>query len=241
MRKQLTFLVIVASISTAVFADSTVGVGDGANIDDQVAIDGLPAIGKWLIQGDLSNPNLMHVANWLGYKLNGREIVEPINIIFEVTADSTEAAESKLITAITKAGFKNRRGHSSDYVAAIDGHFNQQLTAQANHAYSDAFYMFNNNHGRIFGVAPRNGKYYFTAAFSREKAAVVNKIESRIKGTYSPFHTYISFTEARDHFIRAMVDAHIVSSAHPIALDNTVDSSTQTTGDHDGIAVMLSI
>ncbi|HOX22829.1 MAG TPA: hypothetical protein PLL10_05145, partial [Elusimicrobiales bacterium] len=73
------------------------------------------------------------------------------------------------------------------------------------------------------------GKYYFAAAFSRERVHLA-----------PPGHQYVSFNQARDAFIWAL-DAKTEYKLSAFAeLGNLVIASTQAcTGDHDGVAAIL--
>jgi hypothetical protein len=88
----------------------------------------------------------------------------------------------------------------------------------------------NNNHGRVFGPYITLGKAIFTAAFSREEIDPLEKVK----------HGYNSFNRARDSFAEAM-DRHTCFKIKKfINLENVfIADPNITTGDHDGIAVLL--
>lgn len=105
-----------------------------------------PPIGKWMLQAN-GQP-----ANWKGYLLNGKQIQEPINAIFiDHTNTSEERAREDLINALSSAGYPVRTGHSSGYQGEITGKRFMQIPTQKEHAFSNRLFLFNNNHGRVFG------------------------------------------------------------------------------------------
>ncbi len=183
------------------------------------------AIGKWMIAPDKLP------ARWLGSKYFGKSLREPINVIIvdERTSDLAEALNN-LYAACKSAGFEARKGHSGGYSAFIAGSLYPQLPSEKDHAFSNEPYELNNNHGRVFGPYLSSGKAVFTAAFSREEIDPLDKIK----------HGYNSFNRARDSFAAAM-DRHTCFKIKKfINLRNVfIADPNITTGDHDGIAVML--
>jgi hypothetical protein len=182
-------------------------------------VEGLPEIGRWMFDS-AGMP-----ASWLGKKLDGKSIREPINVIIaDSISRSAQEAGRNLIDALDKAGYKNRWGHTSGYKGLLDTAYCTQLQEESFHAFSNEPFELNNNHGRIFGPYFKNGTYYFTGALSREKGYV---------------HDYISFTQARDD-LAASLDARTNYKLFTkIKLDNSINSDSLTTGDHDGYAILL--
>lgn len=183
------------------------------------------AIGKWMIAPD------QHPARWLDEKYFGKTLREPINIIIvdERTSDLSEA-RNNLYADCKSAGFEARTGHSGGYAAFIAGKLFSQFPSEKNHAFSSAPFEFNNNHGRIFGPHFASGKTIFTAAFSREEIDPLDKVK----------HGYNSFNRARDSFAREMDQRTCYKIKKFINLENVFIADPDiTTGDHDGIAVLL--
>jgi len=193
--------------------------------DDVVSPEGLPKIGKWMIA-----PN-NKPADWLGEKYKGRSIKEPVNVILIDTKATNEAeAVEMLIRYCEEAGYKDRSGHSSGYKAYIDGTIYGQLPSEEGHAFSDAHYEFNNDHGRMFGPYRIEKGYLFIGAFSREVVGIYG----------SGFtHKYGSFKRARDGFARSISRKTDLKKVSYVEMGNKIDSSDTTTGDHDGKAVLI--
>lgn len=183
------------------------------------------AIGKWMIAPD------KFPARWLDSKYFGKSLREPINVIIvdERTSDLNEAKKN-LYAACKSAGFEARMGHSGGYSAFIAGSLYSQIPSEENHAFSSAPFEFNNNHGRVFGPYLSSGKAIFTAAFSREEIDPFEKVK----------HSYNSFNRARDSFAGEMDRQTCFKIKKFINLENVFIADPKiTTGDHDGIAVLL--
>jgi len=211
-------LIILLTVQTAHAADLTAA-------QDLITPAGLPQLGKWMLKADNSP------ANWLNQKNRGKMLREPINIIIiDPAAESAAEAEKDLIESCRQAGYKIRWGHSSGYHGYIAGAAYAQLPKEKDKAFSDGPFEIDNNHGRIFGPCFYQGKYYFAGAFSRE-IIVLNK---------NPIHQYGSFNRARDDFAARMDEKTKFKIKAFVTLDNAViDNPILTTGDHDGIAVLL--
>lgn len=193
---------------------------------DFAVVSGMPDIGKWMLQSDGITP-----ANWLGQRYQGKEIQEPINvIIIDAFAKSAEDAKARLMSATATAGYKSRTGHSTGYKGYIGGNIYSQLPTEANHAFSTTFFWLNNSHGRAFGPHLYNGKYYFTAAMSKE-----------VIGMSNPMHKYDSFMTARNDFGTKMVSKAGYRKLEYVNLQNKISDTdpAKTTGDHNGMAVVL--
>ncbi len=189
------------------------------------APEGMPSFGKWMYTP------FFKAADWLGLPYKGKTLYEPINVIIEdAYARSPEEASQRLIAAAAKAGFPSRWGHSTGYLAYVNGAFRKQLIGDKHHAFSDAKWNKANNHGRIFGQVFFRDKYWFFAAYSREDTALFRKIR----------HRYASFNAARDKFAWSMDDATVYKVSRFVPLGNAIlGSDKETTGDHDGLAVLL--
>jgi hypothetical protein len=193
---------------------------------DIATVDGLPAIGKWMYQDNMIR------ANWLGLKWENKNLIEPINVILiDKISKTVEEAKTILFENLKKAGYTDRVHHSSGYIGYIGNKFYSQLPQEKHHAFSNGAAEINNNHGRIFGPYYHNGRYIFTGAFSREIIDPISKIE----------HHYGSFNRARDEFSHSLNKKSAFRIIGFVDLKNFILNNTEnTTGDHDGIAVVLS-
>jgi len=192
---------------------------------DLVSPEGLPSMVKWMLDSSLSP------ADWLNQKYDDKNIQEPINIIIvDNLSSSPDQAKKKLIDAVQSSGYKIRWGHTSGYQGYIAGALYPQLPEEKDNAFSDEPFEIDNNHGRIFGPCFAGGGYYFIGAFSRE-IATLNKQRK---------HQYGSFNRARDDFAGKLDKSRIYKIKRFVNLNNAiVDHPSMTTGDHDGIAVLL--
>ena len=192
---------------------------------DIVKPEHLPPLGKWMYGTNMNR------AHWLGAKIDGKSLIEPINIILaDDRSRNPQEAVSNILVSCRKAGFDNRFGHSSGYAGWISEEFYYQLPVEPMHAFSDAPAEVGNNHGRIFGPFFRRGKFYFTASFSREAFDPVANVK----------HRYVSFNQARDRFSEMLQRKSGWKLARFVSMENALIWDTEeTTGDHDGIAVML--
>ncbi len=186
---------------------------------------GLPAIGKWMFDHDGS------IAHWLGQIVDGKKLHEPINVILvDATSSSPNEARTKLVTAAKAAGYPVRFGHSTGYRGFIGGDLYSQLPQGRDDAFSNRIFEETNNHGRIFGPYPSPDGYVFTGAFSRESVDFIR----------DPPHRYASFNSARDDFARNLAAKTAFQLSGMVPLGNEIsDDPHDTTGDHDGRAVVL--
>ncbi len=185
---------------------------------------GLPAIGLWMLREG-------KVADWLGGPHLGKRLLEPINVIIvDPFAASAADAVARLSAACEKAEFELREGHSSGYSALIGGEVRRQSPPGTEESYSDAPFEVSNNHGRIFGPVAWMGSYVFTGAFSRESVDLVSKVK----------HQYESFDRARDAFTQKLSAKSDYRIASFVLLGSAIlGDPALTTGDHDGMAVLL--
>ena len=182
-------------------------------------------IGRWLLTGR-EVP-----ANWLGQKFQGKMMREPINVILvDEVAATPDAAVQYLLESCEAIGYLSRPGHSSDYRGQIGNVIYPQLPQEENHAFSNAMYIFPNNHGRIFGPHFFAGRYYFAGALSRESINLFSEVR----------HVYASFEKAKQDFAVRMKAGGRYSVVGAVAMENVfLPSESMTTGDHDGTAVLL--
>jgi len=194
----------------------------GANVETP---PGLPAIGKWMLtaQGVPSD--------WLGEVYEGRSLREPVNvIILDEGAASPEEAKTRLLLAAAVAGYPIRFGHSTGYQGVIGGQLYAQLPQGRDDAFSNDVFEIDNNHGRIFGPHRVGGTHIFIGAFSREK----------VDPFRAPRHLYASFNRARDDFTQRLDRSTAYRVSGFVNLNNAaLDDPGFTTGDHDGIAVLV--
>jgi hypothetical protein len=192
---------------------------------DVVAPPSLPEIGKWMMTAQGSP------SDWLGEIYEGKSLREPINvIILDESSASVEEAKSRLVLASSLAGYPVRFGHSTGYQGYIGGKLHAQLPQGRDDAFSNEVFEVSNNHGRIFGPYQIEQTYVFTAAFSRE--------------TVDPFrhpgHLYASFNRARDDFTQSLDRSTAYKVSGFVNLDNAIVGDPKlTTGDHDGVAVLV--
>jgi len=187
--------------------------------------EGLPSIGKWMLTGQ-GVPS-----DWLGEIYRGKNLREPINvIIIDEGAVSAEDAKARLLAAAARAGYPVRFGHSAGYLGFIGGQLYRQLPQGRDDAFSNDVFEISNNHGRIFGPHAFGQTYVFTGAFSREEADPFR----------DPPHQYGSFNRARDDFTQRLDRSTAYKVSGFVDLGNAlIDDPKLTTGDHDGMAVMV--
>jgi hypothetical protein len=184
----------------------------------------LPSIGKWMIGRDGA------IAHWLGQIYQGRHLHEPINLILiDTAAASADEAVARLLAATAAAGYPVRFGHSAGYRGLIGGDTYSQLPAGRDDAFSNALFEESNNHGRVFGPHRFGETYVFVGAFSRESVDLWRW----------PGHRYASFNQARNDFARDLDARTAFKSAGTVPLGNAVNDTLVTTGDHDGMAVVV--
>jgi len=186
---------------------------------------GLPPIGSWMIGPDGAP------SHWLGEIIDGKALREPINVvILDPHAKTAEEAVQRLLAAMPAAGFASRFGHSSGYTALIGTSFYPELPKGREHAFSDDPFVVANDHGRIFGPHAWKDGFVFTGAFSRETVDPLAR----------PGHRYASFNQARDRLARNLDARTRYKLAAFANLGNTLlGDPAATTGDHDGMAVVL--
>ena len=200
--------------------------GGNPRFDDEVSTP-YGDIGKWL-----QEPG-NQISDFGGQKLDGKSLLEPINVIVVDTTSTTKTeAIATLNAQLKEAGFPAQPIHSTGFGGSIDGvTYGQQPTGPLD-AYSNNFFLLPDDHARAFGPGLVEGVgYVWTVAASRE-----------LFGLYGilPTHTYLSYNAARDELTGQLIDdgATLVGI---VPLGNAVDSATQTTGDHDGYAIVVQL
>lgn len=192
--------------------------------EEEAAPPGLPSVGMWMISPKGSP------ADWLGRPCRGKRLLEPINVIIVDSLSSTaEEASRRLLGACSSAAFPLRQGHSSGYYAIIGSQLFAQFPPGDKDSFSDA--LFANDHGRIFGPLAWKGAFVFVGAFSRESV----DLAARVK------HRFESFDRARDSFAQRLSESGAYAISSFVQLGNAIlGDAALSTGDHDGIAVLLS-
>jgi hypothetical protein len=223
--KLFIFALLFVSVSLSAEVPSTI------QPTDTVILPGFPPLGKWMID------HTGEIAHWLAYEHRGKKIAEPINVIIRVDRKSPEEAQQALIDAAQSAGFAPRKGHSSGYQAILGDGLISQLPDTPGFAFSNITYILPNNHGRIFGPLAYDGKYYFTAAFSREGVDWLGKIF-----LHHGLHVYDSFMQARNQFVKKMCEEAGAVNSGTVNLENALPpDDPRDTGDHDGTATVLDL
>ncbi len=183
-------------------------------------------IGTWMLK-----PN-GQISDYGGQLDGGKKLLEPVNVVLvDPTSRTAWMATWKLSATMRKAGFPAQAIHSGGFRGLIDNKtYRQQPTGLL--GFSDDFFLLTNDHGRMFGPAPvkTSSGYVWTGAFSTEEW-----------GTYNgrPAHLYVSSNAARDALATALVVSGQATDGGRIALGNTYNTDSTTTGDHDGDAVVL--
>jgi len=193
---------------------------------DAARLEGFPDIGKWMIASD------HRPARWVGRKHDGKALAEPINVILVDHRPGSAVETRKCVyQACRQAGYKVRWGHTSGYKACLGGDVYEQLPEGFAKAFGTTPCLLVNNHGRLFGPCFRNGRAYFIGAFSREKFSPLN---------LRSMHRFTSYNRARDDLARKMDAKTGFKQAGFVALGNCIiDAPDVSTGDHDGMAVLL--
>lgn len=182
-------------------------------------------VGRWMVTGSLQN------ATWLGEPFQGRTLREAINVILiDRTARTPEQATARLMDAMTLVGYGPKNMHSDGYSGYINGRlYAQQPPSGKGLAFSDGPWYASNNHGRLFGPASVTGGFVFIGSLSREDFRVLP----------SPGHTYNSFRVAREDLADRLNARTPFKRTGYVDLNSRLDTPQETTGDHDGRAVVL--
>ena len=197
------------------------------------------------------NAKLSYVpAHWLNVKsTDGKYIIEPINYAFLVYAKNTNDATTKLLSAIKKAHYKKetRQGFYSAYIAG--NLFGQLRVAGKPSVFGNGHWSRQRDHFRVFGPLKTVGKkpaYLYIAAISEESGYIselASKTIPEVRKYYKkkgrsfmlhnlPGHFYVSFSHARNNLA-----VKLIQSGYPtyfLNAGNVVNTSTESTEDHDG-------
>jgi len=175
----------------------------------------------WMLKND-------HIANWLGEKKDGKEVYEPINVLWiDYRSSDIEEAKDEVSRFLKDCGFDLRKGSSTGYFTFIGKEGNLSRTGQlpSDKTWSDRSALKDNNHGRIFTRKSPDGKAYYTlGAFSRETGIS---------------HHFVSFNSARDAMHETgdwKKESQINDIPNVYPPDDTLSFSTQ---DHNGTAIFV--
>jgi hypothetical protein len=184
-------------------------------------------IGKWMRTAG------GQIANWGGKLHDGRTLLESVNVII-VDPRSTSASQAarRLNHAMFWSGFPAQPLHSFGFGGRIDDVTYGQKPQAPWQSYSDNFFLFRNDHGRMFGPDPVETAtgYVWSGAFSTEAVGFSG-------GTLG--HAYVSSDRARNALAQRLVASGQATYAGMVPLENAYNTDTTTTGDHDGFAVVL--
>ncbi|CAN5672065.1 hypothetical protein BH09ACT8_BH09ACT8_39720 [soil metagenome] len=186
-------------------------------------------VGKWMLQPD------GQIANYGGQPYGGKTLLEPVNVIIvDPTSTTATQAAWKLNSAMFWAGFPAQPIHSSGFQGEIDNVVYGQQPSCLLTGYADNFFLFPNDHGRIFGPDPvqTSTGYVWSGAFSTETLGFYN---------FLPVHAYVSSDLARTALAMRLILSGQATFVGMVPLDNSYNTGTTTTGDHDGYAVVLQL
>ena len=184
-------------------------------------------IGKWMLESN------GQISDYGGHPYDGKTLLEPVNVIIvDPTSSSPEEATRRLNAAMFWSGFPAQPIHTTGFEGTIDDVTYGQLPKGLISGYSDNLFIFPNDHGRIFGPDPANtGEgYVWSGAFSTEQLTIFD---------FLPAHEYVSSNMARNALATRLILSGEATYGGLVALDNSYDTATTTTGDHDGYAVVL--
>ncbi|WP_395310521.1 hypothetical protein V4U86_06835 [Mycobacterium sp. AMU20-3851] len=184
-------------------------------------------IGKWMLKaGD-------QIANWGGKRYQGKTLLESVNVIIVDPHSTTSAQAARNVNnAMLRSGFPAQYLHSFGFRGRIDGTAYGQKPTGPLLAYSNNFFLFPNDHGRLFGPAPAqtDAGFVWTGSFSTEKVGFSGLL---------PGHVYVSSNHARDALVQQLVASGQATYGGLVPLENAYNTDAVTTGDHDGFAVVL--
>jgi hypothetical protein len=186
-------------------------------------------IGKWMLRAD------GQIANFGGVPYAGKTVLEPVNVVIvDSTSTTLSQAAAKLNSAMFWAGFPAQPIHTTGFQGEIDDVVYGQQPSCLFTGYSDNFFLFPNDHGRIFGPDPAQTStgYVWTGAFSTETLGLSN---------FLPVHAYVSSDMARTALALRLILSGQAAFVGMVRLDNAYNTEATTTGDHDGYAVVLQL
>ena len=173
------------------------------------------------------------IADYGGLPYADKTLLEPVNVIIvDQTSKNSLAATWRLNAAMRRAGFPPRLIHSTGFRGLIDDQQYRQQPRGILVGYSDDFFLLPNNHGRIFGPDPveTGAGYVWSGAFSTQQVGFVDGMLR---------HVYTSSNRARDALAADFAASGRARLSGLVALDNSYDTETFSTGDHDGYAAVI--
>lgn len=190
----------------------------------QKLADAMPQIGKWMYKDTIGD----HPAQWLGIPLGSKTLFEPINLIIVDTISNSESASRRLMEEKFKAaGFGARPGHTAAYRGKMDNRdYYQFPDTGSNKAFANYLWTFTSDHARLFGPYKKNNMFFWIGAASRERGLS---------------HNYVTFKGATTEIAEKLTSFSAADNMGYYPLKNTQNNVTDTTGDHDGFAVVLQI
>lgn len=184
-------------------------------------------IGKWMVKPD------GQIANWGGKPYGGKTLLESVNVIIVDPRSTTPTqAARRLNHAMFWSGFPAQPFHSTGFNGNIDDVTYGQKPRGLLQSYSNNFFLFRNDHGRIFGPDPVETAtgFVWSGAFSTEEVGFTGWV---------PGHVYVSSDRARDALVRQLVGSGQATYGGLVPMENAYNTDAVTTGDHDGFAVVL--
>jgi hypothetical protein len=186
-------------------------------------------IGKWMLEPG------GQISDYGGDPYHGKTVLEAVNVIIvDPNSTTPQQAAARLNTAMFWSGFPAQLIHSTGFQGKIDDVVYGQQPTGLLQGYSDNFFLLTNDHGRIFGPDPvqTSTGYVWSGAFSTEALTIFN---------FLPAHAYVSSDSARTALAMHLILSGQATYVGMVPLDNAVNTSTTTTGDHDGYAVVLKL
>jgi hypothetical protein len=233
-RFEMTLGLPVAGTPPVVTSDPVIGMNPvstapGVPAADDVVQTPYGDIGKWLLEPD------GQISDFGGQQLGDQTLLEPINVIIvDPTSATREEAIAKFNAKLGQAGFPAQPIHTTGFQGTIDGVTYGQQPDGILEAYSNNVFLLPDDHARAFGPDPVQtaSGFVWTVAASREQIGLLNGV--------LPTHVYTSYNAARDELASRLIlnGATLVGI---VPLSNAVDSATQTTGDHDGYAIVIQL
>lgn len=186
----------------------------------------LPELEPWVLRSDGMR------ADWLGMELNGKKLLEPINLIL-IDPCSRTREESILFLErnLDYAGFGKKFGHSSGYYSRMNGEIFSQLPTGYRYAYADDFSWKTNHHGRFFGPIRFGGAYIYSASFSQESFQLFARVH----------HIYQSYGSGVGELRERLLGTGFFLEGEPVVdLDPGQEQPGEwSSGDHDGKMILL--
>lgn len=207
-------------------------------------------IGIWMFERD--ELSFDAIADWLDRGLDGRRLLEPINVLWvDFISVTKEEARERVLTFLTNSGFEIEiwpfhsrpnlpnlgPGYFGLYFPGNPDWVEQCCSPWHENAWVDASWPGSNNHGRIFPVfevvsSTGDSVYITSGAFSQEgECTDISPTNLCITG-----HEFMSFDHARNEIRKSGG----WDDPYDIDVGNKYESTpfrTFTTADHSGVRV----